>query len=84
MRVLIADDHPVVRKGVCPILESRNDLEVCGEATNGEEAVQESLRLNPDLIILDVTMPVLDGFSAARKIRELLPKIPKPQTIKRI
>ena len=69
MRVLIADDHPVVRKGVCCILESRNDLEVCGEATNGEEAVQKSLRLNPDLIILDGTMPVLDGFSAARKIR---------------
>jgi len=65
-------------------LESRNDLEVCGEATNGEEAVQKSPRLNPDLIILDGTMPVLDGFSAARKIRELLPKIPKPQTIKRI
>jgi DNA-binding NarL/FixJ family response regulator len=74
VRILIADDHPVVRKGVCSILESRNDLEVCGEATNGEEAVQKSLRLNPDLIVLDVTMPVLDGFSAARKIRELLPK----------
>lgn len=59
-------------------------MEVCGEATNGEEAVQKSPRLNPDLIILDGTMPVLDGFSAARKIRELLPKIPKPQTIKRI
>jgi two-component system, NarL family, response regulator NreC len=76
VRVLIAGDHAVVRKGVCSILESRTDLEVCGEAANGEEAVQKSLQLNPDLIILDVTMPVLDGFSAAKKIRELLPKIP--------
>ena len=76
MRVLIADDHAVVRKGVCSLLESRSDLELCGEATNGEEAVQKSLQLNPDLIILDVTMPVLDGLSAARKIRMLLPKIP--------
>jgi DNA-binding NarL/FixJ family response regulator len=74
VRVLIADDHPIVRKGVCSTRESRNDLEVCGEATNEEEAVQKSLRLNPDLIVLDVTMPVLDGFSAARKISELLPK----------
>jgi DNA-binding NarL/FixJ family response regulator len=76
MRILVADDHPVVRKGVCSILESRKDWEVCGEATNGEEAIQKSLEVNPELIILDVTMPVLDGFSAARKIKEALPVVP--------
>lgn len=75
MRILLADDHPVVRKGVCSLLESRKDLEVC-EATNGEEAIQKSLEVNPELIILDVTMPVLDGFSAARKIKEALPVVP--------
>ncbi len=76
MRVLIADDHEVVRKGVCNIRESRGDVKVCGEATNGEEAVQKAIELNPDLVILDVTMPVLDGFSAAKKIKEVLPEIP--------
>ena len=76
MRVLIADDHAVVRQGLCAILESRGDWEVCGEATNGEEAVQKTLKLNPDLIVLDITMPVLDGFSAARKIRATLPDVP--------
>jgi DNA-binding NarL/FixJ family response regulator len=76
LRVLIADDHAVVRQGLCAILESRGDWEVCGEATNGEEAVQKTLKLNPDLIVLDITMPVLDGFSAARKIRATLPDVP--------
>ena len=76
MRVLIADDHEVVRKGVCSLLESRADLKVCGEATNGQEAVDLARQLDPDLVVLDVTMPVLDGFSAARKIKQLLPAIP--------
>ena len=76
MRILVADDHPVVRKGVCSILESRKDLEICGEATNGGEAIEKSLEVNPNLIILDVTMPVLDGFSAAKEIKEVLPAVP--------
>jgi two-component system, NarL family, nitrate/nitrite response regulator NarL len=76
LRILIADDHEVVRKGVCTILQSRENLEVCGEATNGAEAVQKASQLNPDLIILDVSMPVLDGFAAAREIRTTLPAIP--------
>jgi DNA-binding NarL/FixJ family response regulator len=68
VRILIADDHPVVRRGVCSILESRKDLIVCGEARNGEEAIQKAAELKPDLVILDVTMPVLDGLSAAKRI----------------
>ena len=76
MRILIADDHEVVRKGVCSLLESRADLKVCGEATNGQEAVDLARQLDPDLVVLDVTMPVLDGFSAAKKIKQLLPAIP--------
>jgi DNA-binding NarL/FixJ family response regulator len=76
LRILIADDHEVVRKGVCSLLESRADLKVCGEATNGQEAVDLARQLDPDLVVLDVTMPVLDGFSAARKIKQLLPAIP--------
>jgi DNA-binding NarL/FixJ family response regulator len=76
LRILIADDHEVVRKGVCSLLESRADLKVCGEATNGQEAVELARQLDPDLVVLDVTMPVMDGFSAARKIKQLLPAIP--------
>jgi two-component system chemotaxis response regulator CheY len=51
-------------------------MEVCGEAANGKEAIQKTTELKPDLVILDITMPVLDGFSAAKQIRKLLPDIP--------
>ena len=76
MRILIADDHEIVRKGVCSILESRKNIEICGEASNGQEAVQKAFQLNPDLVILDVTMPLLDGFAAARQIKKILPNVP--------
>ena len=75
MRVLIADDHEAVRRGVCAILTSRTDVEVCGEAVNGQEAVEKAVTLAPDLIILDITMPVLSGFEAARQIRKTLPQV---------
>jgi len=56
------------------VLESRG-IEVCGEASDGQEALAKALQLRPDLIILDITMPVLDGFSAAREIHKLLPSV---------
>jgi DNA-binding NarL/FixJ family response regulator len=70
------DDYEAVRKGVCAILSSRLDIEVCGEAANGREAIRKARELNPDLIILDITMPILDGTSAAREIRKFMPAIP--------
>ncbi|HEY2456825.1 MAG TPA: response regulator transcription factor [Candidatus Acidoferrum sp.] len=76
MRIVIADDHEVVRRGVCSILESRRDLEVIGEAVNGADAIQKALELRPDLVILDVSMPILDGFAAARQINKNLPQVP--------
>jgi DNA-binding NarL/FixJ family response regulator len=75
-RILIADDHETVRKGVRSILESRKDVEKCYEASNGEEAVRDALELKPDLIILDLSMPGLDGLAAGKEIRKLLPNIP--------
>ena len=72
MKVLIVDDHEALRAGVRAVLESRG-IEVCGEAANGQEALTQALKLRPDLIILDITMPVLDGFSAAREIHKRLP-----------
>ena len=75
LRILVADDHEAVRTGVCTILQSRGDVEICGQAANGREAVQKAGELNPDLVLLDITMPVLDGLSAAREIRNLVPRV---------
>jgi DNA-binding NarL/FixJ family response regulator len=76
LRILVADDHEAVRKGVCAILGSRGDLEICGEAANGQEAVDKVLELKPDLVIMDITMPVLSGVEAIREIRRYLPSVP--------
>jgi two-component system response regulator NreC len=75
-RIIVADDHELVRKGVCAVLGSHKNMEVSDEAANGQEAVLKALRLRPDLIIMDVTMPVLDGLSATKQIKESLPQIP--------
>jgi len=73
LRILIVDDHEALRAGVRSVLEAHG-LEVCGEAENGLEALQKATELLPDLVILDITMPVLDGFSAAREISKRLPR----------
>lgn len=76
MRVLVADDQPGIRKRICLTLASILALEVCEEAADGQEAVEKAEESNPDLIILDVTMPVMNGLDAARKIRGFSPKTP--------
>ncbi|MGA2812630.1 MAG: response regulator transcription factor [Candidatus Acidiferrum sp.] len=76
MRVLIADDHEIVRRGVRAILESRENIEIIGEAVNGREAVNKAAALRPDLIVMDHSMPELDGLEAAIQIRQILPKVP--------
>jgi DNA-binding NarL/FixJ family response regulator len=76
LRIFVADDHKTVRKGVCTLLSSRSDLEVCGEAQDGKEAIEKTRELKPDLIILDITMPVLDGFAAVRKLESLCQMFP--------
>ena len=76
MKILIADDHEAVRKGVRFILDTRDGLEVCGEATNGFEAIEKTIELRPDLIIMDVTMPGMDGLAACKQIKSFQPQIP--------
>jgi DNA-binding NarL/FixJ family response regulator len=76
LRILVADDHETVRKGVCSILQSRMDIESCAEASNGQDAIEKASELKPDLIILDVSLPGLDGFAVARQIRTFLPEVP--------
>jgi DNA-binding NarL/FixJ family response regulator len=76
MRCLLVDDYESVRMGVAAILSSRPNIEVCGEASNGKEAIEKARELQPDLIIMDVTMPVLDGINSAKEIRTFLPEVP--------
>jgi DNA-binding NarL/FixJ family response regulator len=73
MRVLIADDHEMVRHGIRALIEHRPGWQICAEATNGQEAVDLAVSLQPDLIVLDLSMPVMNGLQAAKKIRELAP-----------
>jgi DNA-binding NarL/FixJ family response regulator len=75
LRVLVADGDCAVRRGICKILESRESLVVCGQAANGTEAIEKAKTLEPDLVVLDVSMPILEGFDAAKRIRELFPTI---------
>ncbi len=76
MQILIADDREAIRKQVSLILTSVPNLEVCAEAANGKEAVEKTRELNPDLVILDITMPILNGLDAARMIKGFAPDIP--------
>ena len=68
IRVLLADDHEMVRIGVSAYLQSQEDMEVVGEASDGAEAVEMTLRLRPDIILMDMVMPVMDGTQATREI----------------
>jgi two-component system, NarL family, response regulator LiaR len=75
IRVLITDDHKVVRRGLRGFLELDPELEVVGEAENGEEAVAVARRLEPDVVLMDLLMPVMDGIEATSKIRRELPEV---------
>ena len=74
VRVVIADDHPVVRAGLRGMLEPESDIEVVGEATNGREAVSLVGRLEPEVVLMDLQMPELDGVAATKQIRERYPE----------
>jgi DNA-binding NarL/FixJ family response regulator len=74
-RVLLVDDNLDIRKGVRPLFDSHPKFEVCGEAAHGGEAVEKAPSLRPDLIILDLVMPVMNGLEAAPLLIKILPKV---------
>ncbi|MBT2738712.1 response regulator transcription factor [Bacillus sp. ISL-7] len=75
MRVLIADDHHVVRRGLVFFLRTQKDLEIIGEAANGKEAVEQAKLLKPDIILMDLLMPEMDGIQATKIIKQAQPDI---------
>ena len=70
LRILIADDHEVVRRGLCALLQAREGWEICAEAKDGREAVEKAAQLKPDVVILDVGMPNLNGLAATRQLTQ--------------
>jgi DNA-binding NarL/FixJ family response regulator len=68
LRILVADDYELVRRGICSILKSQPGWTVCGEASTGEQAVQMARDLRPDIVIVDIGMPGLNGLDATREI----------------
>jgi DNA-binding NarL/FixJ family response regulator len=75
-RILIVDDNAAIRQSLRSSIERRDDLQVCGEAENGEHAVARVKELTPDLVILDLQMPVMNGLDAARRIAQIAPQLP--------
>ncbi|HKD50012.1 MAG TPA: response regulator transcription factor [Candidatus Acidoferrum sp.] len=73
LRILVADDHQVVRTGLRTLLESKAGWQVCAEAANGREAVEKAGELHPDVAVLDIGMPLLNGVEATRQIRKVSP-----------
>ena len=76
LRILIVDDHEVVRNLLRHLLEGENGWEVCGEAADGDEAVERSRTLHPDIVVMDAVMPRCNGFEATREIVRSTPEIP--------
>lgn len=74
IRVLLADDHTILRAGLRTLLSAQPDLEIIGEASDGREAVQEAQRLQPDVILMDITMPEVNGIEATRQVKKILPE----------
>ena len=75
IRVLLADDHTIVRQGLRALLDSQEDIEVVGEAEDGRQAFEKTKELIPDIVVIDITMPNLNGIEATRQIKKLSPEI---------
>ena len=74
--VLIVDDYAAIRRGLCELFALQAEFDVCGDAENGREAIAKAQQLHPDLIVMDLSMPVMNGLDAARILRRLMPQVP--------
>jgi len=74
--ILVVDDSAYVRQALCELFQREADFEICGEAENGKEAIAKALELHPDLIVLDLSMPIMNGLDAARELKQLMPTVP--------
>ena len=74
--VLIVDDNALIRQALCELFKREADFEVCGEAENGQEAIEKAQQLHPDLIVMDLSMPVMNGIEAAHALKGLMPMVP--------
>jgi DNA-binding NarL/FixJ family response regulator len=75
LRVMIVDDHPLLRGGIRRVLEAESDLEVVGEASDGKEAISMALELEPDIVLMDINLPTMNGLQATRELKTLRPDI---------
>ena len=75
-RILIVDDSPIIRRSLRIVLEQQPEWGVCGEAGNGREGIDKALQLNPDLVVIDLVMPVMNGIEASRALKKLVPATP--------
>ena len=74
--VLVVDDNPLVRQAVCELFTREGDFDVCGEAENGGEAIEKAQLLRPNLIVTDLSMPVMNGLEETRLLKKLMPAVP--------
>ena len=74
--VLVVDDNASIRQALCRVFTSEADFDLCGEAENGREAIEKAQVLHPDLIVMDLSMPVMNGIDAARTLKTLMPRVP--------
>jgi two-component system, NarL family, response regulator NreC len=74
LRILLAEDHETVREGIKLLINSQPDMEVIGEASNGNEAIKQARKFLPDIIVIDISMPEMNGLKATKKLRQICPK----------
>jgi DNA-binding NarL/FixJ family response regulator len=74
--ILVVDDNAAIRQALCHLFTSEAGFDVCGEAENGQDAIEKAQALHPDLIVMDLSMPVMNGIDAARALKTLMPTVP--------
>ena len=75
-KILIVDDNAIIRQALCNVFTAEADFDICGQAKNGREAIEKAQELQPDLIVMDLSMPVMNGIEAARVLKRMMPRMP--------